>query len=90
MFLDNIPMKKKLIGGFLCVILLAILIALVGYMAMGDMAEQAKTMYDDNLVSLEQLLNADNNFLNIRINIYKTVFAKDERKDKLPTRLLIA
>ncbi|ABD40435.1 methyl-accepting chemotaxis sensory transducer [Methanospirillum hungatei JF-1] len=82
MFLDNIPMKKKLIGGFLCVILLAILIALVGYMAMGDMTEQAKTMYDDNLVSLEQLLNADNSFLNIRINIYKTVFAKDERKDK--------
>lgn len=82
MFLDNIPMKKKLIGGFLCVIFFAIIIALVGYFSMGDMAEKAKTMYDDNLVSLDQLLNADNSFLNIRINIYKVVFAKDERTDK--------
>ncbi len=82
MFLDNIPMKKKLIGGFLCIIFFAIIIALVGYNAMGQMTEKATLMYDDNLVSLDELLNADNSFLNIRINIYKTVFAKDERKDK--------
>lgn len=49
---------------------------------MGNMTEKAVQMYDDNLVSLDQLLNADNSFLNIRINIYKTVFAKDERNDK--------
>mgnify|MGYP003747982065 CR=1 FL=1 len=82
MFLDNIPMKKKLIGGFLCIIFFAIVIALIGYNTMGTMAGKAQAMYDDNLVSLDQLLNADNSFLNIRINVYKTVFAKDERKDK--------
>lgn len=81
-FLDNIPMKKKLIGGFVCIITLALVIALIGYISMGDMAEKAQAMYDDNLVSLDQLLTADNSFLNIRINIYKTVFAKDERTDK--------
>ena len=82
MFLDNIQMKKKLIGGFLCIVILALIIAIIGYISMGDMAGKAQIMYDDNLVSLDQLLTADNSFLNIRINIYKTVFAKDERVDK--------
>ncbi len=27
-------------------------------------------------------MNADASFLNIRVNIYKTVFAKDEREEK--------
>ena len=39
-------------------------------------------MYSEELMSLDDLLNADNSFLNIRIDIYKTVFAKDERKEK--------
>lgn len=82
MFLDNIPMKRKLIGGFFCIVILALAIAFIGYISMGDMTNKAQAMYDENLVSLDQLLNADNSFLNIRINIYKTVFAKDERKDK--------
>ena len=82
MFLDNISIKKKLYGGFIIIIALAIIIALIGYLSMGDMTKKAEQMYDDNLVSLDQLLNADNSFLNIRINIYKTVFAKDERADK--------
>lgn len=82
MFLDNIPMKRKLIGGFIFIIALALIIALVGFFSMGGMADKAEAMYDDNLVALDQLLTADNSFLNIRINAYKTVFAKDERKDK--------
>jgi methyl-accepting chemotaxis protein len=82
MILDNISIKTKLFGGFIILIILAILIAFIGFLSMGTMTTKAEQMYDDKLVSLDQLLNADNSFLNIRINIYKTVFAKDERKDK--------
>ncbi|MDX8551685.1 MCP four helix bundle domain-containing protein [Methanospirillum sp. J.3.6.1-F.2.7.3] len=52
MFLDNIQMKKKLIGGFLCIVILALIIAIIGYISMGDMAGKAQIMYDDNLVHL--------------------------------------
>ncbi len=82
MFLDNIALKPKLLGGFLIMIILAIVISLIGFSSMGTMTEKADKMYSERLMALDGLLNADNSFLNIRINIYKTVFAKDERKDK--------
>lgn len=81
-FLDNITIKRKLLGGFLILIIMAIIISYIGFSAMGTMTQKADQMYSERLVALEGLLNADNSFLNIRINIYKTVFAKDERKDK--------
>ena len=81
-FLDNISLGKKLFGGFLIMIALALIIAWIGYSAMGGMTSNANRMYDQNLMSLDHLLSADTSFLNIRVDIYKTVFAVDERKDK--------
>lgn len=82
MFLDNIALKPKMLGGFVVMIIIALVIAFIGYSSMGSMTEKAEQMYDERLMSLDGLLNADNSFLNIRINIYKTVWAKDERTDK--------
>lgn len=82
MFLDNVPLKPKLLGGFLIMIIIAIIISLIGFTSMGTMTTKADQMYTERLISLDGLLNADNSFLNIRIDIYKTVFAKDERRDK--------
>ena len=63
-------------------IIIAIVISLIGFTSMATMTTKADQMYTERLMSLDGLLNADNSFLNIRIDIYKTVFAKDERKDK--------
>lgn len=82
MFLDNIALKPKLLGGFLIMIIIAIVIALIGFSSMGTMTEKADQMYNERLMSLDGLLNADASFLNIRVNLYKVVWAKDERKDK--------
>ncbi|PKL59504.1 MAG: hypothetical protein CVV33_07485, partial [Methanomicrobiales archaeon HGW-Methanomicrobiales-4] len=82
MILDNISLKPKLIGGFLIMIILSVAISLIGFSSMGTMTGKADQMYDDRLMALDVLLNADSSFLNIRVNIYKTIFAKDEQTDK--------
>ncbi|MDD1730197.1 MAG: MCP four helix bundle domain-containing protein, partial [Methanospirillum sp.] len=82
MFLDNIALKPKLLGGFGIMIVIAIIISLIGFSSMGTMTGKADQMYSERLIALDGLMNADASFLNIRVNIYKTVFAKDERIDK--------
>ncbi len=63
-------------------IVIAVIISFIGFSSMGTMTEKADRMYSDRLMALEGLMNADASFLNIRVNIYKTVFAKDEREEK--------
>ncbi|PWR74292.1 HAMP domain-containing methyl-accepting chemotaxis protein [Methanospirillum lacunae] len=82
MILDNIALKPKLLGGFCVMILIAVIISVIGFFSMGIMAEKADKMYSERLVALDGLMNADTSFLNIRVNIYKTVFANDERIEK--------
>ena len=82
MFLDNFKLKPKLFGGFLIMIIIAIVIALIGFSSMGTMTQKADQMYDERLMALDGLLNADASFLNIRVNLYKVVWAKDEREEK--------
>jgi len=82
MFLDNFALKPKLLGGFCIMIVIAVVISLIGFSSMGTMTEKADKMYSERVMALEGLMNADASFLNIRVNIYKTVFAKDEREDK--------
>ena len=82
MFLDDIALKPKLLAGCVIMILIAILLSYIGFSPMGSMTQKADQMYDERLMALDDLLNADNSFLNIRINIYKTVWAADERSDK--------
>ncbi len=82
MILDNFALKPKLLGGFCIMIVIAVVISLIGFSSMGTMTEKADKMYSERVMALEGLMNADASFLNIRVNIYKTVFAKDEREDK--------
>jgi len=82
MFLDNIALKPKLLGGFGIMIVIAVIISIIGFSSMGTMTEKADRMYSERLLALEGLMNADASFLNIRVDIYKTVFAKNEREEK--------
>jgi len=82
MFLDDIALKPKLISGFGIMVAIAVIISLIGFSSMGSMTEKADTMYSERLMALDDLMNTDSSFLNIRLNIYKTVFAKDERTEK--------
>lgn len=83
-FVDDIKIGKKLIAGFLVLVIIAMLIAGIGYLVMGGMSNSADRMYNENLMKLDYLTNADASFLNMRVNTYKLVWATDEAAEKLP------
>ncbi len=75
---------KKLIAGFLFLVIIAVIISAIGFSAMGKMSSNADTMYNENLQKLDALTSADASFLNMRVNTYKLVWATDEAAEKLP------
>lgn len=69
---------KKLIAGFLFLVIISVIISAIGFSAMGKMSSNADTMYNENLQKLDALTSADASFLNMRVNTYKLVWATDE------------
>jgi len=82
--IDDMKIGKKLIAGFLILVIIAVMISAIGFFAMGKMSSNADTMYDENLQKLDALTSADASFLNMRVNTYKLVWATDEAAEKLP------
>ncbi len=52
MFLDNIALKPKLLGGFGIMIVIAVIISFIGFSSMGTMTEKADRMYSERLLAL--------------------------------------
>ena len=83
-FIDDIKIGRKLIAGFLVLVVIAIVIAGIGFLVMGGMSSKADRMYNENLMKLDYLTSADASFLNMRVNTYKLVWATDETAEKIP------
>ena len=83
-FIDDMKISRKLLSGYLILILISVIIAGLGFVAMGNMSSNADTMYDKNLQKLDALTSADASFLNMRVNTYKLVWAQDEIPEKIP------
>jgi len=83
-FIDDMKIGKKLTAGFLILVLIAVIIACIGFLSMGSMSSSADKMYDENLQKLNELTSADASFLNMRVNTYKLVWAQDEVAEKIP------
>ena len=65
-FIDDLKIGKKLTAGFLILVLIAVIIACIGFLSMGSMSSSADKMYDENLQKLNELTSADASFLNMR------------------------
>ncbi len=83
-FIDNMKISRKLLIGYLILIIVSVVIAGLGFVAMGNMSSNADKMYDENLQKLDALTSADASFLNMRVNTYKLVWAQDEIPEKIP------
>jgi methyl-accepting chemotaxis protein len=78
-FIDDMKIGKKMIGGFLIVVLILIVVAAIGYINMGTMDAADTQLYEDNTIPISQLGIVDADFQQMRAEIYRYIYVPSSR-----------
>ncbi|MFA5347137.1 MAG: methyl-accepting chemotaxis protein [Methanoregula sp.] len=78
-FVDDMKIGKKLIGGFLIVLLILATVAVIGYMNMSSLADRSSKMYNGNVIAITQLSTVDTSLQHMRAEIYRYVYVPESR-----------
>ncbi|MFA4824159.1 MAG: methyl-accepting chemotaxis protein [Methanoregula sp.] len=84
-FIDDMKIGKKMIGGFLVVILLLAIVAVVGYTSLQTMSTNTASMYNDRTVPIDQLGKVAADFQQIRAEVYRYDFVPAARPATVAT-----
>ena len=78
-FIDDMKIGKKLIGGFVIVLIILGIIAVYGYTSAQDAASRSKNMYENNLAAVDKmgLISAD--FQQMRAELYRYIYIPSAR-----------
>jgi methyl-accepting chemotaxis protein len=80
-FIDDIKIGKKLLGGFVLVLLLMIGIACVGYMGLGSATTNADDLYENHMLAAEHLAASNAAIEKYRGNLYRYVYVPSSRTE---------
>ncbi|SEM22634.1 Four helix bundle sensory module for signal transduction [Syntrophus gentianae] len=72
----NMKLSVKLIVGFLAVALVALIIGVLGITQIKKIANDSERMYSENVVSLDQIDEANSTFLNLRTALIYSIVKK--------------
>ncbi|HQB99394.1 MAG TPA: MCP four helix bundle domain-containing protein [Methanospirillum sp.] len=72
-FLDDLKISTKLIGGFLIIAAIVGIVAIIGYVNMGTINDGISVMYNNHLVPLNEVGDAESSLYLIRGDLYKYV-----------------
>jgi len=78
-FIDDMKIGKKMIGGFLIVVLILVVVAAIGYMNMGAMDKADTALYEDNTVPIGELGNVEADFQQMRAELYRYIYVPTAR-----------
>jgi methyl-accepting chemotaxis protein len=78
-FIDDMKIGKKMVGGFLIVVLILIVVAAIGYTNLTNIGSKNAEMYNDRTVPIDQLGIVSAETMGIRGDIYKYILLPDER-----------
>jgi len=78
-FIDDMKIGKKLIGGFLIIVLILVVVAAIGYVQMGAMDKADTSLYEDRALPLGQLGLASSDFQQMRAELYRYIAVPDAR-----------
>jgi methyl-accepting chemotaxis protein len=78
-FIDDMKIGKKLIGGFVIVLVIMAVIAAYGYTSSQDAAVRSKEMYNDRLNPIEKLGTVNGDFQTIRAELYRYIYVPSSR-----------
>ena len=84
-FIDDMKIGKKLLGGFIIVLLIMAIIAVYAYSSSNDAAARSKEMYDQNLVAIDQMGSISSDFQQMRAEIYRYVYVPSSRSGEIAT-----
>ena len=77
---NNLRVGVRLIGGFLIVVIILLIVAVVGYINMKAIDDGAKSLYVDNMLPVQELAAAQSGLLTVRGDLYK-ILAIPEQMD---------
>ena len=78
-FIDDMKIGKKLIGGYLIVVLILVVVAAIGYTNLATVSDDSAKMYNERTVPIAQLGIVDTNLQHMRAEIYRYIFVPDSR-----------
>jgi methyl-accepting chemotaxis protein len=78
-FIDDMKIGRKMIGGFLIVVLVLVVVAAIGYVNMGALDSADTTLYEDRTIPIEQLGMVHAEILGLRGDILKMIAIPAER-----------
>ncbi|MDO9326062.1 MAG: methyl-accepting chemotaxis protein [Methanoregula sp.] len=78
-FIDDMKIGKKMIGGFLIVVLILVVVAMIGYVNMGTMAAADTKLYTENTIAIGQLGAVDTDLQHMRAEVYRYVYVPESR-----------
>ncbi|MFA5269126.1 MAG: methyl-accepting chemotaxis protein [Methanoregula sp.] len=77
--IDDMKIGKKLIGGFMIVLLIMAVIAVYGYTSAQDAATRSKDMYDNNMVAIQKMGTVSADFQQMRAEFYRYAYVPSGR-----------
>jgi methyl-accepting chemotaxis protein len=81
--LEDMKIGKKLIGGFLIVVIISVIIAATGFFYISSLAEKSAEMYDDRLIPIQEIGIINAGFLQFRGDAYKAILVPELRESSL-------
>jgi methyl-accepting chemotaxis protein len=78
-FIDDMKIGKKLIGGFVIVLIIMAIIAAYGYTSAQDAAARSKDMYDNNMAAMEEMGAVSADFQQMRAELYRYIYVPSGR-----------
>jgi methyl-accepting chemotaxis protein len=84
-FIDDMKIGKKLISGFIIVLVIMAVISVYAYSSANDAAARSKEMYNDRLVPIGQLGVVNGDFQQLRAEIYRYIYVPSSRTAEVAT-----
>jgi methyl-accepting chemotaxis protein len=78
-FIDDMKIGKKLIGGFVIVLIIMGIIAVYGYTSAQDAAVRSKDMYENKLAAVDQMGLVSADFQQMRAELYRYIYVPSGR-----------
>jgi len=78
-FIDDMKIGRKLIGGFVIVLLIMAVIAVYGYTSAQDAAVRSKDMYENKLAAIDQMGLVSADFQQMRAELYRYIYVPSGR-----------
>ena len=84
-FIDDMKIGKKLLGGFIIVLIIMAVISVFAYTSANDAAMRSKQMYDDRVIPIAQMGSVSADFQQLRAELYRYIYVPSSRSAGVAT-----